>query len=114
MRGLEGRVNTLSYTLADALANPGQQRKTKKIKRKEREATSFSSSSAEKPPQSKFRMSAGEVAAKVLSINNSQAANTENMDARGPTSSGHSDLPVGQSGRLGKQGNQFVRDLCAD
>ena len=82
MRGLEGRVNTLSYTLADALANPGQQRKTKKIKRKEREATSSSSSSAEKPLKSKLKMSAGQVAATVLSINNSQAANTENMDVR--------------------------------
>ena len=108
MRGLEGRVNTLSYTLADALANPGQVKKTKKTKRKEREATSSSSSSAEKPLKSKLKMSAGQVAATVLSINNSQAANTENMDVRGQTTSGRSDLPGCQSGRLGKQGDQFV------
>ena len=104
VRGLEGRVNTLSYTLADALANPGQVKKTKRIKRKERQTTS-SDSSADKPLKSKLKMSAGQVAATVLSINNSQAANTENMDVRGPTTSGRSDLQGRQSGRPGKQGD---------
>ena len=104
MRGLEGRVNPLTYTLADALANPGQSKRTKRIKRKERQATS-SDSSAEKPLKSKLKMSAGQVAATVLSINNSQAANTENMDVPGPTAFGRSDLPGHQSGRPGKQGD---------
>ena len=113
VRGLEGLVNPLTYNLADALANPGKPKRSKKSKRKDRQATS-SESSAEKPPSSKQRMSAtnGQVSAAVLSINNSTAASTETMDARGPNASGRSDPPGRQSGRYGNKGDQFVREFC--
>ena len=107
VRGLEGLVNPLTYNLADALATPGKPRRSKKSKRKDR-LTTCSESSSEKPPSSKLRMSAnnGQVSAAVLSINNSTAASTETMDARGPNASGRSDPPGRQSGRYGNKGEQ--------
>ena len=113
VRGLEGLVNPLTYNLADAIANPGKPKRTKKSKRKDRQATS-SESSAEKPPKSKPRMSAvnGQVSAAVMSINNSTAASNETMDVRGQSTSGRNDPPGRQSGRAGNKGDQFCREFC--
>ena len=113
VRGLEGLVNPLTYNLADALATPGKSKRSKKSKRKDRQATS-SESSAEKPPKTKPRMSAlnGQVSAAVKSIDAASAANNENMDVGGQSTSGRNDPPGHQPGRAGKKGEQFCRDFC--
>ena len=108
VRGLVDLVNPLTYNLADAISNPGKPKRTRKSKRKDRQATS-SESSAEKPPKSKPRMSAvnGQVSAVVLSINNSTAASNETMDVRGQNTSGRNDPPGRQSGTAGNKGDQL-------
>ena len=83
MRGLGDLVSPLTINLADAIATPGLKQRSKKSKRRVRQAYS-SDSSAEKPPKNKPRMSSGgQVSFAVNQIEGTVAGTNEMMDVAG-------------------------------
>ena len=84
VRGLGDLVSPLTINLADAISTPGLKQRTKKSKRRGRQALS-SESSTEKPPKNKPRMNAsgGQVTSVVNQFEATTAGTHEVMDVVG-------------------------------
>ena len=112
-RGLGDLVSPLTINLADAIPTPGLKRRTKKSKRRERQALS-SESSTEKPPKNKPRMNAsgGQVSSVVNQSEGTTAGTNDMMNVAGQQSTGLNGPPGNHPVRAGNKGEQFVREFC--
>ena len=113
-RGLGDLVSPLTVNLTDIISTPGKNQRSKKSKRRERQALS-SESSTKKPPRKEFRMSSkdkGVVATAVNQLEGTKVDSNEvQMDDDDQQVTGCTEPPGSRPVRTGAQGEKFVREF---